>query len=98
MEQPIAPGLTQGTAQSRRTAAWLKYIHGYLFVLPAAVLFVLFLWVPIIKGFVFSFEHVDFVKGNEFVGWDNYKTVFRDPDIWPSIKNTLYYMALCVAI
>jgi multiple sugar transport system permease protein len=98
MEQPIAPSLTRETAQSRRTGAWRKYIHGYLFVLPAAVLFVLFLWVPIIKGFVFSFEHIDFVKGNSFVGWDNYKTVFRDPDVWPSIKNTLYYMALCVAI
>jgi len=67
---------------------------GYLFLLPAAILFVLFLWTPIIKGIVYSFYQVDFVKGNEFVGFDNYLTVFQDPEIGVSIRNTLYYMGL----
>lgn len=75
-----------------------KYGPGYLFLVPAIVLFVLFLWLPIIKGFLFSFENVDFVKGNTFVGLDNYRTVFQDSTIGESIKNTLYYMGLCLVI
>jgi multiple sugar transport system permease protein len=66
--------------------------------LPAAVLFILFLWVPIVKGVVFSFENVDFVKGNSFVGLDNFRTVFQDPEIGVSVRNTLYYMGLCLVI
>nr|WP_245347496.1 sugar ABC transporter permease [Cohnella lubricantis] len=75
-----------------------KYGPGYLFLVPAVVLFVLFLWLPIVKGILFSFENVDFVKGNSFVGLDNYRTVFQDDTIGESIKNTLYYMFLCLVI
>ena len=75
-----------------------RHFWGYFFVLPAAVLFILFLWTPIVKGFVFSFYNVDFVKGNTFVGWDNYKTVFEDNLIGIAIRNTLYYMALGLLI
>lgn len=53
---------------------------------------------PIIKGVVYSFYHVDFVKGNHFVGLGNYKEVFHDALVLRSIKNTVYYMLLCVAI
>ncbi|GIO15971.1 sugar ABC transporter permease [Cohnella xylanilytica] len=66
--------------------------------MPAIVIFVLFLWLPIVKGVIFSFQDVDFVKGNSWVGFDNYKTVFHDSTIGQSIKNTLYYMALCLII
>lgn len=93
----VAPARPPET--SKRFASKLrKYGSGYLFLLPAVVLFVLFLWLPIIKGVVFSFENVDFVKDNSFVGLDNYRTVFQDPEIGKSIKNTLYYMFLCLVI
>lgn len=81
-----------------KPSKWKKYRSGYLFLLPATVLFILFLWVPIVKGIVFSFENVDFVKGNTFVGLDNFRTVFQDPEIGVSVKNTLYYMGLCLVI
>ncbi|ANE49100.1 ABC transporter permease [Paenibacillus swuensis] len=71
-----------------------KHMWGYLFIVPAAVIFILFLWMPIIKGFVYSFYDVDFVQGNEFVGLDNYKTVFQDSEVPVAIRNALYYMML----
>jgi len=92
---PAGPPKTQGRAKSSK---WRKYGSGYLFLLPAAVLFLLFLWIPIIKGFVFSFQNVDFVKGNSFVGLDNFRTVFHDSEIGVSVRNTLYYMGLCLVI
>ncbi|MGU3470765.1 carbohydrate ABC transporter permease [Paenibacillus sp. D51F] len=75
-----------------------KYGWGLAFLFPAAVIFILFLWLPIIKGFFYSFYHIDFVKGDEFIGLDNYRTVFSDPDVWTAVKNTLYYMALCLVM
>ncbi|KZE75758.1 ABC transporter permease [Paenibacillus elgii] len=75
-----------------------RHLWGYLFILPAAVIFGLFLWTPIVKGFVYSLYHVDFMKGNAFVGFDNYVKVLRDPDIGRAVKNTLYYMFLGLII
>lgn len=69
-----------------------------MFLLPAIIIFVTFLWLPIIKGIIYSFYHVDFVKGNDFVGLGNYRTIFKDPDVWIAIKNTIYYMFLCLVL
>ncbi|WP_168121076.1 sugar ABC transporter permease [Paenibacillus sp. HB172176] len=77
---------------------WRKHAGGYAFLLPAFILFLLFLWVPIVKGMIYSFYEIDFVKGNSFVGLDNYKLILDDPDVGIAIKNTLYYMMLCLAI
>lgn len=75
-----------------------KHFWGLLFLLPAFVIFILFLWVPIFKGFIYSFYHIDFVKGNSFVGFDNYKVALHDKDAWTAVKNTVYYMFLCLVI
>ncbi|RIX52778.1 sugar ABC transporter permease [Paenibacillus nanensis] len=98
MNQPVAPNPIPLDASYRKTPKWRKHIWGYLFLLPAAVIFIMFLWVPIVKGMFYSFYDIDFVKGNTFVGFDNYRTVFDDGDVWIAVKNTLYYMFLCIVI
>lgn len=101
MDQSAIALEEQGTKKiinQRKPGRWKKHLWGYLFLLPAFAIFILFLWVPIIKGFVYSFYHVDFVNGNSFVGFGNYNRVFHDPDVLKSIKNTIYYMALCLVI
>lgn len=69
-----------------------------MFVLPAAAIFIVFLWLPIAKGFVYSFYQVDFVHGSTFVGWDNYRTVLSDRDLLVAVRNTLYFVGLCLVI
>ncbi|RED65549.1 carbohydrate ABC transporter permease [Cohnella lupini] len=86
------------TQPKKPPAKWRKHIWGYLFLLPAVAIFFTFLWMPIGKGIIFSFYHIDFVKGDTFVGWDNYEKVFKDPEVMVSVKNTLYYMLLGVLI
>ncbi|QJD83817.1 carbohydrate ABC transporter permease [Cohnella herbarum] len=92
---PIRPLESQ---TKRPPTKWTKHLWGYLFLLPAVAIFFTFLWMPIGKGVIFSFYHIDFVKGDTFVGWDNYNRIFNDPDVWTSVKNTLYYMSLGVLI
>ncbi|WP_370511534.1 MULTISPECIES: carbohydrate ABC transporter permease [Paenibacillus] len=69
-----------------------------MFLVPAVIIFVMFLWVPIFKGLLYSFYHVDFVKGNSFVGFENYARALSDPDVLTALKNTGYYMLLCLII
>lgn len=102
-ESVISPGnMVKGPQKelkkARRTSNWKKYMWGYLFLVPAIVIFIIFLWVPIFKGIVYSFYNVDFVKGNSFVGFDNYAKIFHNPDLWLSVKNTLYFMFLTLVI
>ncbi|GIP17904.1 sugar ABC transporter permease [Paenibacillus montaniterrae] len=98
MEQIKAVQSTLAKPQKQRSG-WSKgYLWGFLFVLPALATFTLFLWLPIFKGVLNSFYYVDFVKGDSFVGFDNYKAIFSDPDVLTSVKNTLYYMGLALAI
>ncbi|MFE4711123.1 MULTISPECIES: carbohydrate ABC transporter permease [Paenibacillus] len=82
----------------QRNGRWKKNFWGYMFLVPAFVIFILFMWVPILKGLVYSFYHVDFVSGNTFVGFDNYARALTDPDVLTAVKNTLYYMALCFVL
>lgn len=101
MDHTAAPQRQQGAIGQRKTGIGQilrKHLWGYLFLLPAFLIFAMFLWLPIIKGFFYSFYHVDFVKGNSFVGFDNYKTVFHDSDVGISIRNTLYYMGLALVM
>ncbi|MBD2848597.1 sugar ABC transporter permease [Paenibacillus sp. IB182496] len=75
-----------------------RHFWGYAFLVPAIVVFALFLWMPIVKGMVYSLQHIDFVKGNTYVGLDNYRTVLSDPVAGKAVRNSLYYMALCLLI
>ena len=81
-----------------RQNRWKKNVWGYLFLVPAIIIFIMFMWVPIFKGFLYSFYHVDFVKGNSFVGLENYSRALSDPDVLKALKNTVYYMFLCLII
>ncbi|WP_239617607.1 carbohydrate ABC transporter permease [Cohnella mopanensis] len=99
MNQTSAVPIRPLESQTKRPPTkWKKHIWGYLFLLPAVAIFFTFLWMPIGKGIIFSFFHIDFVKGDSFVGWANYSKVFKDPEVTISVKNTLYYMGLGVVI
>ncbi|WP_127532941.1 carbohydrate ABC transporter permease [Paenibacillus kobensis] len=91
----------EAVARSAAIAAKKKFnwqLWGLLFVLPEIIIFLMFLWIPIVKGVVYSFYNVDFVNGNSFVGLQNYRDVVSSEDFWMAIRNTLYYMFLCVII
>ena len=93
MIQPVRPSLSAVARRPFRFRLW-----GTLFVLPEIIIFLLFLWVPIIKGMVYSFYNIDFVGGNVFVGLQNYVDVISSGDFPIAVRNTLYYMLLCLLI
>ena len=68
-----------------------RNLSGYLFLLPALFIFALFVWYPIIMGFVMSFQNIDMINPPAWIGWDNYRHVVTDPLFAIAWRNTLSF-------
>lgn len=71
---------------------------GYLFVLPAFVLFVLFRFGPTFVSFVLSFMKYDIGGEADFVGLANYRQLVNDSVFWTSVQVTLVYTAIVLPL
>ncbi|MBW4081002.1 carbohydrate ABC transporter permease [Paenibacillus sp. S150] len=69
------------------------YLWAYLFLLPQLILFFIFTVYPIIMSYVYSlYEWSGIGPLDDFVGWDNYRTVIADEAFWNAYKNNLVYL------
>ncbi len=70
------------------------------FVLPAAIYMILMVIFPIIYNIAISFRDINLMNfaqgGSSFVGTEVYKTIFKDPLLWISMKNTLVFTIWCL--
>lgn len=74
-------------------------LHGYLFLLPTVVLFVIFSFVTVIMGFVYAFT--DMAPGNpDSFNWTvyNFEYIFQDKIFLHSILNVLIYAVMSVPL
>jgi multiple sugar transport system permease protein len=94
MNQTVPVQHVQNLHMKPKPHRFKKYAWGIVFTIPAIIVFALFLWMPIVKGVIYSFYNIDFVKGTTFVGLANYERVINDPTILIAVKNTGYYMFL----
>ncbi len=73
---------------------------GYAFVLPALVFMLVFIGYPIINNLVLSFQDVNVMtissKTKEFIGFQNYITLFKESVLITAIFNTLYFSIVCI--
>jgi len=79
------------TAFSRRLSL-TKLIHretiiGWLFVLPALVMYTVFVLLPLVLSIRYSFFRWNGIGPMTWVGLDNYATVLKDPDLLITIFN-----------
>lgn len=66
-------------------------LHGYLFILPWAVGFLLFTLGPLIASFVFSTWKWELVSAPVYIGLRNYQVLLGNPDFWHSLGVTAQY-------
>ena len=71
-------------------------IFPYLLLLPAMLIFGLFLFYPALNGFWISFTKWDGINPQEFIGIDNYVTLIGDKTFLSSFLNTMLYTCLSV--
>lgn len=69
-----------------------------ILVLPAAVLFAVFVIYPLVNGIGVSFTDARGVKGGDFIGFDNYVEMFHDPIARTALRNTLVYTVVVVVV
>jgi raffinose/stachyose/melibiose transport system permease protein len=71
----------------------IKYLsQAYLFLLPAAVLLIVFLYYPVVKGINYSFYSFKNFLPDKFVGLMNYSDAFHDQVFWNSIYLTFKWV------
>ena len=73
-------------------------VAGYLFVLPAMLIFLVFTLLPVLYAAYLSFTNYDVFTRQEWVGLLNYQLVFEDELFWRALHNTLYYTAASIPI
>jgi len=79
-----------------RAHARQRTTTAYLFLLPYLAIFILFLLLPAIAGFAISFTDWRILGEPNWVGLDNFATMFEDKMFWQAFRNTLAFTAMTV--
>jgi raffinose/stachyose/melibiose transport system permease protein len=68
------------------------------FILPAFVVFTVFLVIPVLSSFYYSLTDWNGLNPDtHFIGFSNYTKLLTDTDVWNAIKNTLI-IAICLTV
>ena len=71
--------------------------QGWLFISFAVVLFATFVFYPIIKSFLLTFQEVKGLNVS-FAGFDNYLRLLQDEMFWTALKNTFLFLIIQVPV
>lgn len=71
---------------------------GLLFAAPWLIGFTVFLAVPLLKSFYYSFCDYSVLTPPVFIGFQNYIDLFKDPDFWTSLYNTLFFAVVAIPL
>lgn len=90
-----APASTPAATVSRRhrRVRWAN-LTPFLYLLPAVVLLVVWIYSPLVQTFGLSFVDWNLIPTSPktFVGFDNYATMFTLPELRQAIGNTVLYI------
>lgn len=80
----------------KRSLFFKQRLMGYIFLLPTAVLFLIFTVVPFIMAFYLSFFEYNLLEVGESVGFEYYSTAFSNTEFMKSFLNILVYAVMYV--
>lgn len=75
-------------------------LAGYLFMMPAILVLMTFVILPIVWAVFLSLHKVQLLGGikYEFIGFRNFTRLVEDERVWIALKNTVEYVAIVVPI
>jgi ABC-type sugar transport system permease subunit len=82
----------------QRSFLQLEGVQGLLFLLPVLLFLGMFMVIPILQVFYYSFTSWDGVSPASWVGFENYLTMFKSDEFWTVLKNNLYFLLIGVPI
>jgi len=101
-DRPVASTATDRGRRSRPAGeghrAGAGQYRSWLYLIPALVVFAIFMFYPLIRSFVLSFQGNDlFGRPVGFVGLEHYQRLFQDPEFHAVLGRTLLFVVLTVA-
>lgn len=79
-----------------------RSLAGWLFIAPALIFFIFFIFTPIILGFFYSFTDYEGLTNKfDFVGLENFHDMFADRYFKTALKNNIIYgvlMSVCTML
>jgi multiple sugar transport system permease protein len=88
------PTARRGLFRWRPDQQW----EGYLFILPSLLGFLIFVFLAVGASFGISFLDWGLTGPKGFVGLSNYREMLRDPVLWKTFRNTLFYIVTIVPL
>lgn len=86
---------TVSVRSGRLSRHWVQYRAGYLFVLPALVLYAIFMIYPFLQSIYLSFTDWNGATAvKNWVGLDNYQRLFEDDLLWKSLWHNLIWIVI----
>ena len=82
----------RAAAPRRRSARWR--VSPWLYMAPAIVTLVVWIYWPLVDAFRLSFYQWNMLPTSPqiFVGWENYQRIFALPKFWQALRNTGIYV------
>lgn len=73
-------------------------LTAWAFLAPALICFLLFSWLPLLRGLVSSFQQVSLTGDSAWVGADHYVRALGDPQVWETFVHALIFCGLSLAL
>lgn len=74
-----------------------KWWIPYLFLIPAGIVLITFFFLPFIQSFYLTFfSYRNDIYNPEFIGINNYITLFNSPEFYQALLNTILYLIFAV--
>lgn len=93
--------MLQARKRRRKTRGKIaEDLAGYLFMMPAILVLLTFVILPIVWAVFLSLHKVQLLGGikYEFIGFRNFTRLVEDERVWIALKNTVEYVAIVVPI
>ncbi|WP_226037075.1 carbohydrate ABC transporter permease [Aquibacillus saliphilus] len=75
-----------------------KSLSIFLFLVPAVIIYLIFILYPIIATFNYSLLDWNGMGEQVFIGLDNFKALFTDPAFWLALRNNMYLVLVSIFV
>lgn len=98
--QAVGPSIAPPPRRKAPAARSRESLIGMAMASPVIVLLCVFFVVPVALAFGLAFTNARLISPRpaEFVGVDNFLTLYRDSVFWASLRNTVYFAAVVVPV
>ena len=92
-----SPARERPPARGRRSRA-TETLSAAGFLLPTVVMLALFVFLPLVRAVILSFQQTNGFGAGRFVGIDNYTRLLSDPLFWRAAGNTLLFTVIVTPV